>query len=333
LKPGGILFSSYLQAHLPTPTRVRQSPYLPLTAHPSVPPNKVNAKSTSKTPCTYWLCARDCLEKQRANGNLTKLEKDHVLRRHSETPIGFPSKVTGCRVVYRRNPNEDMQFQCICGRLISSRGSVKKHYLGCANLQGVMTGNDYFLLVRSENKPADVLDGKEDKGEDEKDEMETIGATSGSIIPWHAPTQLPPSCSAAPNMMAVREQQNSFIMGALKLQQDQSTHHQHQLLDHQQKLFDQQRQYAELSLVVQRLQQQEDQAHEQQTDLETQPIQQQQRRIAHIEQRQEEQHQSINGIRWNSFALGRRLKLLPPLPSLDRPAEMFLTQNHQALVH
>ncbi|KAK3840481.1 MAG: hypothetical protein JOS17DRAFT_727208 [Linnemannia elongata] len=252
-----------------------------------MPPAKANAKSHKQTPCTYW----GCLEKQRANGDLTKLEKDHILRRHSETPIGFPSKVTGCTVVYRRNPDEDMHFQCICGRLICSRGSVKKHYLGCENLQGVITGNNYFLLVRSENKSVDVLDGEEDEGEDEEDEMETIGATSGSIVPWHVPTQLPPSCSAASSMMAVREQQTSFIMSALKLQQDQGTRHQHQLLDHQQKLLDQQRQYAELSLVVQRLQRQVEQAHGEQSDLETQPIQQQQRRIAHIEQRQEEQHQ------------------------------------------
>ncbi|KAK3823935.1 MAG: hypothetical protein JOS17DRAFT_776996 [Linnemannia elongata] len=143
----------------------------------------------------------------------------------------------------------------------------------------------------SENKPADVQDGEEDEGEDEVDEMEIIGASSGSIVPM----QLPPSCSAAPNMMTVREQQNSYIMSTLNLLQDQSTHHQHQLFDHQQKLFDLQRQYAELFLVVQRLQRQ---AHGEQPDLETQPIQRQQRRVAHIEQRQEEHHQKHQ---WNSL--------------------------------
>ncbi|KAF9935189.1 hypothetical protein FBU30_006273 [Linnemannia zychae] len=98
-------------------------------------------------------------------------------------------------------------------------------------------------------------------------------------------------------------------MSALKHQQDQSTHHQHQLHEHQQKFFDQQRQFIELSLELKRLKQQveqsyekqtdivvprrqqQDQTHVQQTDLERQPIQQERRRIAHIEQSREELHQ------------------------------------------
>lgn len=62
---------------------------------------------------------------------LSKTEKDHLLRYHSDTPVRLKSFTLGLTVEYTRDPKVGMKFQCCCGKTFTPRSSVARHLDQC----------------------------------------------------------------------------------------------------------------------------------------------------------------------------------------------------------
>jgi hypothetical protein len=241
-----------LSAHQPIALS-RNRPSKSFANHPYTQP--ANPPYTSRAKCTYFYCAKGLLEKQSAcqsNSNevLTKKERDHILRAHSDTPVRIADTATGCIIIHKRNPELDMRFQCYCGSVMLLRDSVRTHH-PCAQLSGVTVDNKYFLIVSSAREPADVQNETRSETEGDKDEQVDVSGNN-SIVLWQAQTQPPHSFGASPNMASAEH--SGYIIGALQFQRDLSQQQQLQLLEQKQLLRDHRRQHDELARQVQRLQ-------------------------------------------------------------------------------
>ncbi|KAF8926980.1 hypothetical protein BGZ47_002429, partial [Haplosporangium gracile] len=220
-------FYSFLQFSSPTSeTPPRQSPKtLPhqsseTPSHPSSKPSahqpldsnpsaKGKGRSERARQCKYYDCAKGLLEKQIASQSnadfvLTKVDKDHIRRMHSMTPVKIVLEESGCTIIQRRNPAIGMRFQCPCGSVMLSRDAARDHH-PCKKLEGVTSSNDYFLIIVSDKEPVEVRGETQSDGEvaeeyvkveeNEKEEEEgneklnTPGFSYGSVVPWQS---LPP---------------------------------------------------------------------------------------------------------------------------------------------
>ncbi|KAF9536232.1 hypothetical protein EC957_011933, partial [Mortierella hygrophila] len=189
---------SYNPSRRPSETSPRQSPKTPphQSSEPPPPPHQSskpsahqpsdsnpNTKGKERRPCKFYDCAKGLLEKQIASRSddgivLTKVDKDHIRRMHSMTPVKIVLKESGCTVIQRRNPAINMRFQCPCGSVMLSRDSARDHH-PCKKLAGVTSSNDYFLIVSSDKEPVDVRgetqsDGEEAEEVEEREEHEEV---------------------------------------------------------------------------------------------------------------------------------------------------------------
>ncbi|KAF9114430.1 hypothetical protein BGW39_003356, partial [Mortierella sp. 14UC] len=194
----------------------KPSAHQPLDSNPNT---KGKGRSERARQCKYYECAKGLLEKQIANQSnanivLTKVDKDHIRRMHSMTPVKIVLEESGCTVIQRRNPALDMRFQCPCGSKMLSRDAARDHH-PCKKLAGVTSSNDYFLIVSSDKEPVDVQgetqsDGEEAEEVEEREEHEEVeeeeeegdeklntpGFSYGSVVPWQSLPPLQPHNTA-----------------------------------------------------------------------------------------------------------------------------------------
>ncbi|KAG0267742.1 hypothetical protein DFQ27_008387 [Actinomortierella ambigua] len=121
-----------------------------------------------KAFCSYSVCKKGLLDKKARGQALDKVEKDHLLRMHSETPVKVV--VHGFTFVHTRNPANGMRFQCICGREPLSRSTIQQHH-PCPSFDFTVQVADFVSIVGPEQQPAgdpqDELEGVDDEEGDE----------------------------------------------------------------------------------------------------------------------------------------------------------------------
>lgn len=91
----------------------------------------------SSRNCTYADCPLGILAKKIAlekienptpEQRLTPVEKDHILRSHSMTPVQLHNSFLGVGVVFKRKAENSMAFLCQCERIYWTRDGLTKHY-------------------------------------------------------------------------------------------------------------------------------------------------------------------------------------------------------------
>ncbi|KAF9303815.1 hypothetical protein BG003_001879, partial [Podila horticola] len=87
-----------------------------------------------KPSCTFYDCVLGLIDKKAALGDqdsaeqLTKSEKNHLIRSHSQIPVRVRNTLVGVGVVFERCASNDMAFYCHCKKRYWTRDGLAKHY-------------------------------------------------------------------------------------------------------------------------------------------------------------------------------------------------------------
>ncbi|KAF9383267.1 hypothetical protein BGX21_001599, partial [Mortierella sp. AD011] len=168
--------------------------------------------------CSYHRCARLLIEKARSlaelasqtnadlqqEAKLSKPERDHLLRYHSNTPVRLGSLAPGLTVEYARNPDVDMKFQCCCGTTFISRASVARHFGQCDLARSMavyphIKCRGFTVLESSMVRPDlnydDVLESEEEVEESRQEARAKSGDSYLPRIPFPKTKQISRSVS------------------------------------------------------------------------------------------------------------------------------------------
>ncbi|KAG0340248.1 hypothetical protein BG005_003280, partial [Podila minutissima] len=84
--------------------------------------------------CTFYHCVLGLIDRkatlsgQDSDEQLTKSEKNHLLRSHSQVPVRSRNTLLGVGVVFERCASNGMAFYCHCKKRYWTRDGLAKHY-------------------------------------------------------------------------------------------------------------------------------------------------------------------------------------------------------------
>ncbi|KAF9573706.1 hypothetical protein BGW38_008392, partial [Lunasporangiospora selenospora] len=118
------------------------------------PENFVSIKNADEgqRSCTYFSCVLNL--DGRARKDLTKRERDHLLRIHTNKSVKTTCPQTGATAIIDRNESADMKYVCICGSAILSRDAMREHYKkGCTKIASMVTLDTFRIINPKLTRP------------------------------------------------------------------------------------------------------------------------------------------------------------------------------------